>query len=529
MKRVIKLILYWHSSSGTIGPVPPRTFFKTSTGNPAYDPETIASLFHDYFSKLYSLPLTPSNSQTSHTTNVKDFLTMCKLPTLPEEAAASLNAPITAEELEGVLKDLPLGKAPGPDGLTYLYYKTFAPQLAPHILTLFNSFLEGLPIPQTMSYSYITLILKPGKDLSECSSYRPIALLNSDMKIYTKILANRLLSWIPQLINKDQVGFVPCRQGGDNTRRTIDLIDIANRMDAPTLLLGLDAEKAFDRLSWTFMRETLSAFGFSGTFLTAVDGLYTSPSAAIKLPHAISPTIAIRNGTRQGCPLSPLLFILCIEPLAAAIRLSPDITGIQVRDREFKLSLFADDVLLTLSNPHTSLPNLLALLHKFGALSGYKVNQSKTEALPIRIASPLLSSLKSNYSFHWRDSSLRYLGVFITPSFASLYGANFPRLYAEIRKLLEKWNKLPISLLGRISAVKMTVLPKLLYLFETLPIPIPMKDLKAIQAEIIRFIWAYKRHRIPKSVVLAERAGGGLAAPDIIKYYWAAQLRRVPA
>lgn len=504
-------------------------FLRTPGGQVTYDPEAISRLFHDFFSKLYSLPLDPSHTQSSHPASIKEFLATCQLPTLPTEAMSSLNDPIDAEELEDVLKALPLGKAPGPDGLTYLYYKTFSSQLAPHLLGLFNAFLEGLPIPSTMSHSYITLVPKAGKDLSDCSSYRPIALLNSDLKIYTKLLANRLLNWIPQLINKDQVGFVPCRQGGDNTRRTIDLIDIVNKTKTPSLLLGLDAEKAFDRLNWTFMLETLGAFGFTGPFLRAVSGLYSSPTASIKLPHVISSPINIQNGTRQGCPLSPLLFILCIEPLAAAIRLHPDITGIVVRDREFKLSLFADDVLLTLTNPHISLPNLLALLRNFGSLSGYKINQNKTEALPIHFPQSLLSTLKSNYDYHWRESSIKYLGVYLTTSYSSLYGANFPRLYTELRKLMEKWNKLLISLLGRISAAKMIVLPKLLYLFETLPIPIPTRDLKGLQADIMRFIWAHKRHRIPKSVLLTGRARGGLAAPDIVKYYWAAQLRRIPA
>lgn len=77
-------------------------------------------------------------------------------------------------------------------------------------------------------------------------------------------------------------------------------------------------------------------------------------------------------------------------------------------------------------------------------------------------------------------------------------------------------------LFGRISSVKMTILPKLLYLFETLPIHVPMRELRSIQASILHFVWAHKHHRIPKSVMLASRGRGGLAAPDIMKYYWSA-------
>lgn len=104
------------------------------------------------------------------------------------------------------------------------------------------------------------MIPKPGKDLSLPDKYRPIALLNSDYKIFTKILANRLCHLMPRLIHKDQVGLVPARHAGDNTRRTIDLTDLLNKMTRQALILSLDAQKAFDRISWPFIFATLSTF-----------------------------------------------------------------------------------------------------------------------------------------------------------------------------------------------------------------------------------------------------------------------------
>lgn len=94
---------------------------------------------------------------------------------------------------------------------------------------LFNAFLQQTPIPSDMQGSFLSLILKPDKDPASCTSYRPIALLNSDLKIFTKILSIRLNVILPALIHKDQVGFVPLRQAGDNTRKVINLIDVANR------------------------------------------------------------------------------------------------------------------------------------------------------------------------------------------------------------------------------------------------------------------------------------------------------------
>lgn len=117
---------------------------------------------------------------------------------------------------------------------------------------------------------------------------------------------------LPSVIHKDQVGFVPGHQAGDNTRRIINLIDIINRQNTEALLLSLDAEKAFERLSWPFMFSTLEYLGFwgGGAFLRAIRHLYVTPSAYIKTPFATSTFFPISNGTRQGCLLSLLLFAL---------------------------------------------------------------------------------------------------------------------------------------------------------------------------------------------------------------------------
>lgn len=134
----------------------------------------------------------------------------------------ALNAPINEEELTSTVKTLPSHKSPGPDGLPYSYYKTFLPILSTHLVSLYNSLLQGKPPHQKFLHSYITVIPKPDKDPSLPDNYRPVALLNSDYKLFTKILANRLSQFLTKLIDRDQVGFVPTRHAGDNTRQTID-------------------------------------------------------------------------------------------------------------------------------------------------------------------------------------------------------------------------------------------------------------------------------------------------------------------
>lgn len=268
---------------------------KTPDGGRAHDPSKIAEAFHSFFSKLYSLPETLPADRGERSQLLENCLSSCQMPKLPSDALTQMNAPVTPNEVGDVLKALPTGKAPGPDGLTYLYYQTFSDLLCPHMTSPYNSFLSGNSISDALLHSYITLIPKPGKDPTDCADYRPIALLNADLKVFTKILANRLALWLPQLIYKDQVGFVPCRQGGDNTRRAIDLIDILNKRKETALLLSLDAEKAFDRLNWSFMFAVLELLGFAGPFVLALRSLYSGPSAVIRLPHAMSKPIIIKN------------------------------------------------------------------------------------------------------------------------------------------------------------------------------------------------------------------------------------------
>lgn len=129
--------------------------------------------------------------------------------------------------------------------------------------------------------------------------------------------------------------------------------------------------------------------------------------------------------------------------------LNTDITGIKLWDREFKISLSADDVLLTLTNLHPTLPNLHVELPTVSVLSWYKINISNTIALPLSCSLSALTSLRSNFSYQWRDSSLKYLGIYLIPSYASLFSYNYPILFDEIHRLLNKWNTLPISFLDK--------------------------------------------------------------------------------
>ena len=125
------------------------------------------------------------------------------------------------------------------------------------------------------------------------------------------------------------------------------------------MIISIDAEKPFDKIQHPFMIKTLQKMGTEGTYLNIVKAIYDKPMANVILNGEKLIAFPLRSGTRQGCPLSPLLFNIVLELLATAIREEKEIKGTQIRKEEVKLSLFADDMILYIENPKDSIRKLL--------------------------------------------------------------------------------------------------------------------------------------------------------------------------
>lgn len=241
-------------------------------------------------------------------------------------------------------------------------------------------------------------------------------------------------------------------------------------------------------VSWPYIFAVLERWGFGPHFTNTLKALYSLPSARIRLQGCYSDPFQIARGTRQGCPLSPWIFAIAIESLAIAIGHNPDIQGVRCGELEHKCALFADDLLLFVTNPLVSVPNYLKVLKAFVRASGLLVNMAKSCALNISVDPALLPILQFNFPFSWSTDSIPYLGKHLTSNISSLYNANYPPLFRKLKAELSTWSSHTLSWLGRVNAIKMTLLPSILYLFCSLPIPVKTVHLEELKNKIIKLV-----------------------------------------
>uniref|UniRef100_A0A2D4KNN7 Reverse transcriptase domain-containing protein n=1 Tax=Micrurus paraensis TaxID=1970185 RepID=A0A2D4KNN7_9SAUR len=193
-------------------------------------------------------------------------------------------------------------------------------------------------IPKTWSEAYITLIPKEDMDLQQVKNYRPISLLNSDYKIFASILTERLKRYLNNFIHVDQNGFLPKRQIKDNIRIILDTLEYYEaHPEMQMALMFLYAQKAFDNVSWQFMLLQLAQMGFGKKFIQATETIYHKQTAKVMVNGELTEFIVIKKGTKQGCPLSPLLFVLTLEVLNRTIREEKEIKGMKIKKEEYKL------------------------------------------------------------------------------------------------------------------------------------------------------------------------------------------------
>jgi len=338
-------------------------------------------------------------------------------PTLDDADMNSLTCLITKKEVMISLNSMKPYKAPGPDGFQCIIFKQYWHIVGDDVFNLVqSSFLTGHFDP-SISDTLLTFIPKIDHP-NTYKDFRPISLCNIIYKIITKVIVHRLRPILNNIIGPYQSGFLPGRGTTDNAIVLQEIIHFMCRSKKKEgyVAFKIDLEKAFDNVNWDFLRSCLRDFGFPNVTTTLIMHCVTSSSFSLlwngnKLPH-FSPS----HGLRQGDPLSPYLFILCMEKLSTAISNvvhQGNWDPIHISNLGPKLShlLFADDVLLFTKACNSQLRVIRDFFDRFTKASGLKINLHKSIALySSGTPQSKITTLKSISDIRSTTSLDKYLG-----------------------------------------------------------------------------------------------------------------------
>ena len=474
---------------------------KNDDGSIVSDPVGISDCLSSFYASLFSAESIDESAASELLDNVSHVL--------PTDQAALCEGELSVEECFTALTGMARGKAPGLDGLPMEFYLKFWHVLGTDLVNTLNScYLVGT-LALSQRRGVISLVFKKG-DRLDPRNWRPITLLNVDYKLAARALAGRLLKVIHLVVADDQSCGVPGRYIGENVALVRDAAFFATQSNVPLALLTFDQEKAFDRVDWDFMHATLLKMGFQPSFLRWINLFYHHVQSSINVNGYISPFFELSRGVRQGCPLSPLLYVLVAEVLACNIRCDPRIVGLSIPGAPSCLSpisQYADDTTLILSTD-AAIVAALEVYHKYERGSGSKLNIAKSKGLWL---GAWTGRTDPPVPFDWTVTKLKVLGVLIGPGSSDEDNWR-PRIDA-VAGVLNAWRARALSLKGKALVVNALALSRIWYIASL--IYMPAWVLKELSFAVFDFFWKTKRELVARAVVVQPPSLGGFSVVDI--------------
>ena len=274
----------------------------------------------------------------------QNFLEGLTFPQVKDKDQSILNDPIMLEEIKIAVNQLADDKCSGIDGLSANWYKMFLPDIVHSLHSVYVKNIHNQSMHGSSRECIISLMDKPDKDLMEIEHWRPLCLLNTDYKVYAKILANRLQCVTPYLISSDQFGFLKNRRMTDNLLELNLIINYCQRVNKPAIITAIDFKKAFDMVNWDSMKEILYKFGFKNTFVQMLMVCFSGFRTCILNNGHMTNYVSMTHGNKQGCPISSIIFDLVVEAIAIRLKNDQNIKGIKIGDSYKALGQFADDL-----------------------------------------------------------------------------------------------------------------------------------------------------------------------------------------
>jgi exonuclease III len=366
---------------------------RNNKGEVVHSHRGIEKVFVDFYTDLYSTKEIKKDL-------LKKYLKRFWNQHPNDESQEDLMSDISPKELEDTIKSRNNNSSPGNDKVNYQIFKKMNPETLTQLISLLNKVLDDPNnIPEEWNVGRIITIPKGG-DTLDIKNRRPITLLTADYKILSKILADRLKPRLDNLIDLNQVGFIPNRLGFDN------IIILDHLIRENNIILNIDIEKAFDSVSHDTIEIILQHLEFPEKFISLIMNLLRNAKAEINVNGKFSPQIKIGKGTRQGDPISPIIFNLVIELLQ---KIAHGLEGLDppcINNTKIPILMFADDTAI-ISRSFKGIMLWLRVLSVFESITGLKINQRKSNFL-------LNKKIPKEFKNIPQVEEIKYLGFFFS-------------------------------------------------------------------------------------------------------------------
>lgn len=436
--------------------------------------------------------------------DVNDFAG--ELPIIDEATRKMNNEAITELDILAAIKTLSKNKAPGPDGIGSKFYKTFALKLGRILEKVFQDIHKRGLLPPSMRKAHTVLIRKKQNQGSVpgVADFRPISLLCTDYKILAKTLALRLDRGLKDVVGIHQTYGIKRRCISRNLHVMRTVCEAAAGWGRPLAVVQIDLSQAFDRVLHAFLFALLKRCKVGSYIERWITTCYRDINTHLIINGRRGPAIDIKTSVRQGCPLSPILFSLYIEPLCRKLLNTTTIKGLCMGREEIKVMAYADDIALICTS-QLQVIEAFEVVKRFTQVSGAKVNILKSEGAWLgnwRTTPSTFLGMK------WTQEITSYLGVplVLETTSAQTWGKKLTTLQGK----LTSWSGRQLSLLNRTYICNTVSYPSALYWMQCLRCD--AVTLNRIHRIWATFIWqsSFERMRRTNLFLCLEEGGFGL-------------------
>lgn len=457
---------------------------KSENGREAKTFEALSTLGVNHFQSLFKDPGEITIAEVIQTAQ-------CFHRYVEEEEADHLMDPVTKEEVESVIKSMEKEKSPGPDGWSTEFFLHFFEQIGAEITDVVEeSRLKG-EVYSPLNATFIALI--PKKEAPESfEDFRPISLCNNIYKIIAKVIALRIKPILSRHISPEQFGFLNGRQIHEAIGVAQEVLHSVKLKNKKGGVIKIDLSKAYDRINWIYLRMLLTHLGFKVDFIRWIMGCITDVSYAILINGAATSFFKGQRGLRQGCPLSPLLFLLVAEGLSQLIhksRREGKITGLEAAVNLFiSHLLFVDDILIFTNGSLNELKELKSILELFLKATGMQINARKSQIIEEGLNRPDKDQFSSYFPYEMcsMGSLFKYLGFWLKPN--DYRKEDWSWLIAKIEARISHWSFKWLSRAGRLTLIKSVLFAIPVYWAALTWVPKGV--LEKIRRICSKFLWA---------------------------------------